>query len=29
MKTYFLDIIPKLKKYSQKLDYLTLLTQKH
>lgn len=29
MKTYFLDIIPKLKRFSQKLDDLSVLTDKH
>ena len=29
MKTYLADIIPKIKKYSQKLDNLTLLTNQH
>lgn len=29
MKTYFADIIPKIKRYSEKLDNLTLLTNKH
>lgn len=29
MRTFFLDIIPKIKKYSQKLDKLTVLTDKH
>lgn len=29
MKTYISDIIPKLQKYSQKLDNLTLLTNQH
>lgn len=29
MKTYLLDIIPKLKRYSAKLDDTTLLTNKH
>jgi hypothetical protein len=29
MKTFIADIIPKLQKYSQKLDNLTLLTNQH
>ena len=29
MKTYFSDLIPKLQKFSQKLDNLTLLTNQH
>lgn len=29
MKTYFADIIPKIQRYSQKLDNLTLLTNQH
>ena len=29
MKTYFTDIIPKIQKFSKKLDDLTLLTNKH
>lgn len=29
MKTYFADIIPKIQRYSQKLDNLTLLTDQH
>jgi len=29
MKTYFTDIIPKLQRFSQKLDNLTLLTNQH
>jgi hypothetical protein len=29
MKTYILDIIPKIQKYSQKLDNLTFLLNKH
>jgi hypothetical protein len=29
MKTYLADIIPKIKKYSEKLDNLTLLTNQH
>ncbi|MEL7834268.1 hypothetical protein [Fodinibius sp. Rm-B-1B1-1] len=29
MRTYFSDIIPKFKKYSQKLDDVTLLTNQH
>lgn len=29
MKTYFLDIIPRLKRFSQKLDDLTKLTNQH
>ena len=29
MKTYISDIIPKIKRYSQKLDKLTLLTNQH
>ncbi|MCR8667089.1 hypothetical protein NO995_05305 [Aestuariibaculum sp. M13] len=29
MKTYFLDIIPKIQRFSQKLDDLTILTNKH
>lgn len=29
MKTYISDIIPKIQKYSQKLDNLTLLTNQH
>lgn len=29
MKTYISDLIPKLKRYSQKLDNLTLLTNQH
>ena len=29
MKTYFADIIPKIKRYSEKLDNLTLLTNQH
>ncbi len=29
MKTYLADIIPKIKRYSEKLDNLTLLTNKH
>ena len=29
MKTYLADIIPKLKRYSEKLDNLTLLTNQH
>ncbi len=29
MKTYILDIIPKIKKFSQKLDDITLLTNQH
>jgi hypothetical protein len=29
MKTFFSDIIPRLQKYSQKLDNLTLLTNQH
>lgn len=29
MKTFFTDIIPKLKKYSNKLDNLSLLTNQH
>ncbi len=29
MKTYFADIIPKIQKYSQKLDDLTKLTNQH
>lgn len=29
MKTYFSDIIPKIQKFSQKLDNLTLLTNQH
>lgn len=29
MKTYLLDIIPKIKRFSQKLDDLTILTNQH
>lgn len=29
MKTYFLDLIPKLQRFSQKLDDLTRLTNQH
>lgn len=29
MRTFVLDIIPKIKKYSEKLDKLTVLTNKH
>lgn len=29
MKTYFLDLIPRLQRFSQKLDDLTMLTNKH
>jgi hypothetical protein len=29
MKTYISDIIPKIQKFSQKLDNLTLLTNQH
>ena len=29
MKTYISDIIPKIQRYSQKLDNLTLLTNQH
>lgn len=29
MKTFVADIIPKIQKYSQKLDNLTLLTNQH
>lgn len=29
MKTYIADIIPKLQRFSQKLDNLTLLTNQH
>jgi len=29
MRTFILDIIPKIKKYSEKLDKLTVLTNKH
>lgn len=29
MKTYITDIIPKLQRFSQKLDNLTLLTNQH
>ena len=29
MKTYILDIIPKIQRYSQKLDDLTILLNKH
>jgi hypothetical protein len=29
MKTFISDLIPKLQKYSQKLDNLTLLTNQH
>lgn len=29
MKTYFLDLIPRLKNFSQKLDDLTILTNQH
>src|SRR5690606_15307565 len=29
MKTYFLDLIPKLQRFSQKLDDLTKLTNQH
>src|SRR5690554_7964206 len=29
MKTYFANIIPKIKRYSEKLDNLTLLTNQH
>lgn len=29
MRTYFTDIIPKIKRYSEKLDNLTLLTNQH
>lgn len=29
MKTFLLDIIPKIQRYSQKLDNLTVLTNKH
>ena len=29
MKTYLADIIPKIKRYSQKLDNITLLTNQH
>jgi len=29
MRTYLLDIIPKIKRFSQKLDDLTILTNQH
>lgn len=29
MKTYFVDLIPKIQRFSQKLDNLTLLTNQH
>jgi len=29
MKTYFSDLIPKLQRFSQKLDNLSLLTNQH
>jgi len=29
MKTYFSDLIPRIKKFSKKLDDLTLLTDQH
>ncbi len=29
MKTYILDIIPRIQKFSQKLDNTTLLTNQH
>lgn len=29
MKTFIADIIPRIQKYSQKLDNLTLLTNQH
>ncbi len=29
MKTFFLDLIPKIQKYSEKLDNITVLTNKH
>ena len=29
MKTYFADLIPKIKRFSKKLDDLTLLTNQH
>ena len=29
MKTFFIDIIPKIQNFSQKLDQLTLLTNQH
>lgn len=29
MKTYLLDIIPKIQRFSQKLDDLTVLLNKH
>jgi hypothetical protein len=29
MKTFLLDIIPRIQRYSQKLDNLTVLTNKH